>query len=463
MNLTRLFIIMYEIIKREIRSVFSIQRGTDMDGTIEMITSGVRIRGANSWILICGAMLASIGLDTNSSAIIIGAMLISPLMSPILGIGLSFGISDRGLLVLSLKNFGIAVGISLLAATVYFLLTPLGQPTMELASRTKPTLLDVGVAIFGGVAGIVSNSRREKTNAIPGVAIATALMPPLCTAGYGLASGDMAYFLGAFYLFFINAVFISLSTFLMVRFLKFPIVEFVDDAMRRKIKNWIMIVAILVIIPSGIIFWDVIQEVRLNQSINHFVDYVDKDVQEVLSHEITESDSTKIIKIFVIGEGLSQKKVNAVMAKMTDFNLEEFELKIAQTNISVEDKERLLTEVSSSVQNKFELKQLEVITAKSEKQQMRDSLNYIISLYQIDSLIINQIKEECKVIFPDISSIAYGKLTVADSMGVRIMIPTSVISFSNPKLRDRDKRKIGQKYKDFIKLRVEVDSMLVYY
>jgi uncharacterized hydrophobic protein (TIGR00271 family) len=463
MELMRILRIIYDLIMREIKSVFSIQRGTDMAGTIKMIKGGVRIRGANSWILICGAMLASIGLDTNSSAIIIGAMLISPLMSPILGIGLSFGISDRELLILSLRNFSIAVGISLFTATLYFLLTPLGQPTLEMAARTKPTLLDVGVAIFGGVAGIVSNSRREKTNAIPGVAIATALMPPLCTAGYGLASGDIAYFLGAFYLFFINAVFISLSTFFMVRFLKFPIVEFVDDEKRRKIKNWILIVAILVIIPSGIIFWQVISEVRLNQRIESFVDYVDKEVQEVISHEVTENDSTGVLKIFVFGEGLSQQRVNEVRKKLEDFHLEEFQLSIAQTNISVEDKERLLTEVSSSVQHQFEMKQFEVLTAKSEKEQVRDSLISIINLYQIDTLMMNQIREECKIIFPEIESIAYGKLTVADKNGVRKMIPTSVVAFGETRMRDKEKKNLALKFKDFIKLRVEVDSMLVYY
>jgi uncharacterized hydrophobic protein (TIGR00271 family) len=463
MSIIRLLKIIYELIKKEIRSVFSIQRGTDEEGTVESIKGGVKIRGANSWILICGAMLASIGLDTNSSAVIIGAMLISPLMSPILGIGLSFGISDRELLASAVKNFAVAVGISLFTATFYFLLTPLGEPTLEMAARTKPTLLDVGVAIFGGVAGIVSNSRREKTNAIPGVAIATALMPPLCTAGYGLASGDIAYFLGAFYLFFINAVFIALSTFVMVRFLKFPIVEIVKDETKKRIKTWTMILSFIVIIPSGVIFWNVIQEVRLKQKIDNFVEYVDKEVQEVISHEITENDSTQVFKIFVIGEGLSQERVNQVQEKMKDYDLEDFDLSIAQTNISMEDKERLLTEVSSSVQRQFELKQLEVITAKSETEQITDSLNKILSLYQIDSTTIGHIREECKVIFPEISSIAYGKMTVADSMGVNKLIPTSIISFENPRMRDRNKREIGQKFKDFIKLRVEVDTMLVYY
>ncbi len=179
------------------------------------------MRGYSLWILVCSTILASIGLDTNSTAVIIGAMLISPLMSPILSVGLSVAIHDKQVLTRSLQNLLIAVAISLSASVIYFFLSPLGEPTPELQARTFPTLLDLMVALFGGISGIVSISRHEQTNAIPGVAIATALMPPLCTAGFGIATANWNYFFGAFYLFFINAVFISLATYLIVRFLHF--------------------------------------------------------------------------------------------------------------------------------------------------------------------------------------------------------------------------------------------------
>lgn len=189
--------------------------------TVRDIDANIEIKGYNIWILVCSALLASIGLDTNSTAVIIGAMLISPLMSPILGVGLGFGINNRQMLERSGRNLLIATIASLLASWLYFAFTPLGEITPEISGRTKPTLLDVLVAFFGGVAGVVSGSRKEKTNAIPGVAIATALMPPLCSAGFGLARMEWSVFLGAFYLFFLNAVFISLSTYLIVRYLKF--------------------------------------------------------------------------------------------------------------------------------------------------------------------------------------------------------------------------------------------------
>ncbi|WP_460879233.1 DUF389 domain-containing protein [Pontibacter rugosus] len=182
-------------LKKLLDNIFNIQHETDEPGTIREINDKIPIRGNNTWMLICSAMLASIGLDTGSGAVIIGAMLISPLMSPILGVGLSVGINDREMLVDSLKNLALAAVAGLIVSALYFSVTPLGEPTNELLARTQPTLLDVLVAIFGGVAGIISISRSDRSNAIPGVAIATALMPPLCTAGYGLASGRIDFFL----------------------------------------------------------------------------------------------------------------------------------------------------------------------------------------------------------------------------------------------------------------------------
>ncbi|OQY04916.1 MAG: TIGR00341 family protein, partial [Bacteroidetes bacterium 4572_117] len=200
------------ITRKFLIEILSIKEGTDIQGTIESIKKDMVFRGITVWILIASIFIASIGLNVNSIPVVIGAMLISPLMGPILGIGLSVGTNDWDLLLRALKNFGIAIVISLITSIIYFLLTPLKEASPELIARTKPTILDVMIAIFGGMAGIVAGSRREKTNVIPGVAIATALMPPLCTAGYGIATGQFTVFFGAFYLFFINSVFIALST-----------------------------------------------------------------------------------------------------------------------------------------------------------------------------------------------------------------------------------------------------------
>ena len=201
------------VILSKIKAHFTVMQDMeDEKEIVAQITSGVSFRGANLWVLIFAIFIASLGLNVNSTAVIIGAMLISPLMGPIIGMGLAIGINDFQLLRRAAKNFAIATVISILTATVYFLITPLGEAQSELLARTSPTIYDVLIATFGGAAGILALCTKGKGNVIPGVAIATALMPPLCTAGFGLASGHLLYFLGAFYLFFINTVFISLST-----------------------------------------------------------------------------------------------------------------------------------------------------------------------------------------------------------------------------------------------------------
>ena len=198
----------------------------EIDATIR---SGVEFRGTNLWVLIFAILIASVGLNVNSTAVVIGAMLISPLMGPIIGLGYGAGVNDSALMRSSLFNLGLAAFISLLASTLYFWLTPLTQAHSELLARTTPSIWDVLIALFGGLAGVIGVTRRVKSNLIPGVAIATALMPPLCTAGYGLATGNLSYFLGAFYLFAINSVFIAIATLMMVRVMRLPNVNVMED------------------------------------------------------------------------------------------------------------------------------------------------------------------------------------------------------------------------------------------
>lgn len=197
----------------------------DFPEVIKNIESGVVFRGTNLWVLIFAIFVASLGLNVNSTAVIIGAMLISPLMGPIIGMGLGLGIHDLALLKKAALNYLFAVVVSLLTSTVFFLLSPIDEAHSEILSRTSPNIYDVLIAFFGGMAGIIALSSRLKGNVIPGVAIATALMPPLCTAGYGLATWRLNFFFGAFYLFIINTVFIALATLITLKFLNFPYKE----------------------------------------------------------------------------------------------------------------------------------------------------------------------------------------------------------------------------------------------
>ena len=233
---------------------FSLEEDKDDEAeVIQSVSRGIEFRGINLWTLIFAIFIASIGLNINSSAVITGAFLISPLMGPIMGIGMGVGINDLAMIKRVLKNLGIAVFISLLTSIVYFLVSPLHLAQSELMARTSPTVWDALVAFFGGLAGIVAGSRREKvTNVIPGVAIATALMPPLCTAGYGIATGNLYYFAGAFYLFLINGICISLATFLIVRFLGYHQKDYPTPEVERRVRHTIWVAVLIAIVPRPI-------------------------------------------------------------------------------------------------------------------------------------------------------------------------------------------------------------------
>lgn len=235
----------------ELRSRFDL--GSDQ-ATAESIDAAIRagvvFRGTNLWLLIFAIVIASVGLNVNSTAVIIGAMLISPLMGPILGVGYGAAIADFALVRVSVLNLLIATVVSLIASAAYFFVTPLSEARSELLARTSPSLWDVLIALFGGLAGIVGVTRREKSNVLPGVAIATALMPPLCTAGYGVATGNLAYFAGAFYLFFINSVFIAAATFGVVRLMRLPEVRHLDALASRRAHRWIAVVVVATALPS---------------------------------------------------------------------------------------------------------------------------------------------------------------------------------------------------------------------
>ncbi|MBA3901048.1 MAG: DUF389 domain-containing protein, partial [Bacteroidetes bacterium] len=238
------------LIKR-ILNYFNLEADVDdFDKIHEAFAKNIEFRGPNLWILIFAILIASVGLNMNSNAVIIGAMLISPLMGPINGMGYSIATYNFPLFRRALKNFTFAVVASLIASTAYFALSPISTAQSELLARTSPTIYDVLIALFGGLAGIVAISSKEKGNVIPGVAIATALMPPLCTAGYGLATGNLYYFFGAFYLFTINTVFIALSSIAISQILKFPIRTISAVDMKKKVNSWISVVITLILIPS---------------------------------------------------------------------------------------------------------------------------------------------------------------------------------------------------------------------
>jgi uncharacterized hydrophobic protein (TIGR00271 family) len=278
------------------------------------------VEGINLWILIFAILVASVGLNMNSTAVVIGAMLISPLMGPIIGIGLGIGIYDFDLIKKSAWNLLIAVFISVLTSTIYFWLTPLKEAQSELLGRTLPTIWDVLIAFFGGLAGIVAYTRQEKSNVIPGVAIATALMPPLCTAGFGLATGNLYYFIGAFYLFFINSVFIATATIIIVRYLKIPYKEWVDAAQQAKMRNYVVVVTILTLIPSIYLAYDIVGRSIYNRNAAKFIEEQFESEKTIIVEKRINPKEKKI-ELFIIGEKIDSTQLKLIRSKLAKYSL----------------------------------------------------------------------------------------------------------------------------------------------
>lgn len=332
-----------------IKETVSFQEGADINGTIKNIREGIDFVGPNVWVLMCSIVVASVGLNTNSVAVIIGAMLISPLMGPIRGMGLGVGTNDIQLIINSLKNFGVAVGISLLTAYLFFLITPLHGVTAEIEARTGPNLMDVFIAFFGGLAGIIAASRGDNNTVIPGVAIATALMPPLCTAGYGLANGNWEFFFGASYLFLLNTLFICLSTILVVRYLKFPIRHFINPKVEKKVKYVSTILIFLVIVPSVYLFYGKVQETIFTENATAFVETVVKaDPSLNVNQEFDYTTETPKVEVILSNKTVPQNILDHWYQQLPNFGLTEENIKIIQG----EDYEKKFQEYVDKFQDK---------------------------------------------------------------------------------------------------------------
>lgn len=295
----------------------------------DTIAKSVPFQGTNLWILIFAIVIASLGLNVNSTAVVIGAMLISPLMGPIIGIGYSLSINDLPLLKKSLTNYAFAGLIGLSASTIYFLLSPINEASSELLSRTQPNLYDVLIAFFGGLAGILAACSTQKGNVIPGVAIATALMPPLCTAGYGLANWNMQFLFGAIYLYIINSVFISVASFLTVRYLNLPYKQFPDEATRHRSKRIISFITLITILPSIYFAYNIVQQNRFQNNALRFIQN-ETNLQDnvVLNTEIDNVNRT--ITISYIGKNINDSTINMLKGKLPIYGIQQCELKINQ-------------------------------------------------------------------------------------------------------------------------------------
>ncbi|WP_291789203.1 TIGR00341 family protein [Cecembia sp.] len=417
--------------------------------TIDYIRKNIEFKGANLWILIFAIFVASVGLNVNSTAVIIGAMLISPLMGPIMGIGLAAGINDFELLKKSMKNLGIAVVISILTSTIYFSFTPLNDAQSELLARTEPTIWDVLIALFGGLAGIVAGSRKEKSNAIPGVAIATALMPPLCTAGYGLATANLYYFFGAFYLFFINSVFISLSTYVIVRFMKFPKKEFLDRKREKTVKAYITIFTILTIVPSVYLAYNIVKRTLWEKTANQFLTtQMEFPRTQVISSSLFYDPDSSRIEVSLIGERISDEEIAILSRKMGGLNLRNTYLRIKQSGDGGTDLNMLRSDILKDLYERNEV----LIQDKDQKIAL---LERELAEYSNSSSQVLDIAREAKINHPNLQNFSMNRAIMADLQKDK----QDTLLFAYAKFRSRPNIQEQKRFQDWLKLRTKADSV----
>ena len=319
-------------IKKFFNEHFSLQEDkAEETEIVENIQRDVSFKGTNLWTLIFAIFIASIGLNVNSTAVIIGAMLISPLMGPIMGVGLAIGTNDFHLLKRGIKNVATAAIISIVTSAIYFSISPIHDASSELLARTNPSLWDVFIAFFGGLAGIVAGTRKSKSNVIPGVAIATALMPPLCTAGFGLAMGNWYFMLGALYLFFINSLFICLATFIVVKKLKFHKKEFSDSGREKRVIRYIWFVVTIAIIPSTYLAYRIVQRSIFETNAKEFVK---KEFHysrtQVVNRSFILDGKKKSIELLLIGQELKKTTLDSLRNRMKEYGLDSTKLIIHQ-------------------------------------------------------------------------------------------------------------------------------------
>ena len=398
----------WESLRCDLADRFSLaEDSARQEETIEMICRGVEFRGTNLWVLIFATMIASLGLNVNSAAVIIGAMLISPLMGPIMGIGLSLGINDFDLLKRSLRNFSLMMAVAIATSTLYFLISPLGTARSELLARTVPTTYDVLIAFFGGLAGIVAQSRKDRNSTVvPGVAIATALMPPLCTAGFGLATGQLTFFLGAFYLFFINTVFIALATYLIVRMLKYHKTRFLDAGRERYVRRIMLLISLATFIPSVVIGLHMVR-------VSFFESAVDRYVQQEFQFEHTRvieskksykrGDRPSSIELLLIGEPLGEEVIGNARAHLYNYGLQDVDLIVRQAGSG----------------DRVDLKSLQTSYSEvlEEKNRQIDELKQRLSEYKMEDIEYDDISREAAAVVPGLREISVAKSLSFDAQG----------------------------------------------
>ncbi|MGB3801920.1 MAG: DUF389 domain-containing protein [Lewinella sp.] len=443
-----------------------VREGSDRESAVADITSGNLMRGSNAWMLVCSIMIASLGLNLNSGAVIIGAMLISPLMNPILGIGLGVGTNDRKLLLEALKNFGIAVLIALITSFVYFLFTPLDIFTSEMRSRTEPTILDGLIAVFGGLAGIISVTRLNKTNAIPGVAIATALMPPLCVSGYGLVvaietGGDFTVFWRSFYLFFLNSFFIAATAYLIIRLLRFPFRKYMNRQETRRSQYVIATISFLMIIPGYFILADVLDRQRADRSVDKFTErYFPMSASSAIFDRRNPDEPKLIFPLIDRPVPTDSLAIYSEILQSPPYDVYGAQV-VVDTSFSPSEIAGIKGELATLDDINRRLQNLEESDINRTRQQ-QEVLNEL-SGYRMDSLDFLDLSRQLMVLFPQVNGVRLARAQSVDRFGpddeapYTEEIPLVTVRSQPARLTGADLNRMDE----FIRLQLKLDTLII--
>jgi uncharacterized hydrophobic protein (TIGR00271 family) len=450
---------LFQNIKKFLNELLDFREDTDRDETIEAIKKDISFKGATAWILVCSIFVASIGLNANSTAVVIGAMLISPLMGPILGVGMSVAVNDIDTMKKSLINLAIMIVLSLLTAFLFFWLFPLSEDTSELLGRVKPDIRDVLIAFFGGLALIIARTKKGTiASVIFGVAIATALMPPLCTAGYGLAKANWSYFFGAMYLFTINTIFIALATFIVLKVLKFPMLKYANSAKRKRIARIASVLAITVMIPAVWTFVNVLKES------NFYVDarsYVENELSGLEDYEYIKNnviykydakESSIEFNTYGLGE-VPESTIDLLKHRKDAYPA------LKNTRI-VFNQSR--TEQYDNMKYMEQLRYRDSIDLMSQTQKIEYLENRVKSLSALEKNTIPfaQVVEEVKINYENLSTFSYANLIKTNFKTVDT-IPEFLVTWDKEKVKDQDIAKEQDKLERWLKVKLKLDTLVV--
>jgi uncharacterized hydrophobic protein (TIGR00271 family) len=444
-----------ERIRLEAIRLFSLPPDTHQEKAADAIKKSIEFKGVNLWALIFACLIASVGLNVGSTAVIIGAMLISPLMGPIVGIGFAVGTKDFDVIKYAFRNLLIMTLLSLVVAIIYFSLSPLKEPSTELIGRIRPTIYDVLIALSGGVIGTIAASRRDLTNVVPGVAIATALMPPICTAGYGIATLQFEYFIGAFYLFFINALFIALATTVVVRYMGFPKKEISDKKKEKRVQFFIGTLLVLGIIPSIFTAWVVVKEAIFVNNANRFItekfNFERTSVLKPINAKFS-LDSSQI-EIFLIGQSLEEEQIDAIEGYLPHYGLHRTKLLVRQSD-NFHSMDAYSQQLNPNVSKLLEGKDLYIRKLETEIEAMKSTAPKI---YRKE---LNEVSRKLAAFYPEIKEVGFAETVrtrLENDVFISDTIPMAILKWKDfRKTADLDGR-----IQNALKIEFGVDSILV--